>query len=719
MRLTTEKGELDLPKDISITLEKKNPFFNDEGDASLPITLPPTDNNLKILGWMNRTDRYDKYSASVNATLQEGTLSKNGNLIIGSLSKNNGISAVFAYNDAELYSKFKEKKLRDILMSYDEGRGYRKTLLAVELGVMMLQAAYEGYGPLFEDLAVFTVKTSESEDNVFKINQINLANELIWRARTITVGDDDILVPNGYGISPFIRLHRLIDIIFQCMGYTVTENCMSTTYKDIVVVNNCADAIVTATLQYADLVPDFTLAEFIEWMKCRFNIMPVIESATNKVKIVSMESLLTASPATDISDKLCEDITISPQKTKRVVLKVPTEGNTSAAAESFDALIQRYGSYVECDEADFQTLTGSTPAYTDCLILRLITGEFYELRRNVGTNRIQPKRIGTNWFTYDRNNSEETEEYEANEAVPDMYSAATNIVTVAGMNIGSTINRHTAIVGEEDKEDKTQKMMIAWAMTYRSGDYGVTYGTTQKVVQTVSFVLTKPHDLTPHGIYSAFWKRYNEIMLNESPNIDASLITTAADFMMEDIYKPMLYRGRRLIPISATATLNGRNPLKAEHTFKMSANFYGMISDTDIQPSKAPTYKWERDTSTLGTQRDAFIAATFPEYTDSNGDIVQRGVEALHGQEPLDVFPSGAKYLRVNASNWIRLLQGEEYFYLGTPIRLGERRTFQAQAEVSATNKGYSKVNTGWLYHQTATQTFTIDVTVDYVAVAV
>ena len=49
MNIIHESGKAYDLADIQLTLSRMNPFFNDYGEQSLPVTLPPTDRNRELL----------------------------------------------------------------------------------------------------------------------------------------------------------------------------------------------------------------------------------------------------------------------------------------------------------------------------------------------------------------------------------------------------------------------------------------------------------------------------------------------------------------------------------------------------------------------------------------------------------------------------------------------------------------------------------------------
>ena len=87
MKLTTENGDLELPKDFYITLKKTNPLMSDEGSTSLPVTLPSSTRNLAATGHRERIDSAEALPGKINATLTIGSLERHGKLIFDTVHR--------------------------------------------------------------------------------------------------------------------------------------------------------------------------------------------------------------------------------------------------------------------------------------------------------------------------------------------------------------------------------------------------------------------------------------------------------------------------------------------------------------------------------------------------------------------------------------------------------------------------------------------------------
>ena len=114
MKLLTQNGQLDLPQDFSLLMQRNNPFLSEEGDASVPATLPSSPHNLAVLGHRERIDRAERYTNKVDAILQVGAVQKRGSLVMDTVHRSEGIYASLAIDSSDLYVKAKEKTLKQI-----------------------------------------------------------------------------------------------------------------------------------------------------------------------------------------------------------------------------------------------------------------------------------------------------------------------------------------------------------------------------------------------------------------------------------------------------------------------------------------------------------------------------------------------------------------------------------------------------------------------------
>lgn len=591
MKLTTKRGQFDLPQDFSITMERTNPMLSDQGDASIPATLPASSNNLEVLEHRERIDRAFRYKNKVDAILEVGPVHKHGQLVIESVNEDEGIDAYFAIDNGDLYVQSKNKTLKEIFAEVTQ------TFPDVDTACMEMWHIYGGDQGESEDYTVFPVAVAPYEDEegnkVWQYNnEIGPKGELIYQSRGVR--EDDILmsVPKGYGVAPFLKLYRLIDLLFDCLGYRVVYNCFATTQdlKDLTIVHNCSDCFCnpTCTLYYRDLVPSCTLSEFLEWLQAKFNVQPIVDSNAMEVKVMTMEMILDGNHDADISKMVEGAPAVNHSPSRRIVLQ-PTNNldGTAPAAETFDQLIDKHEAYMAMYEPLFAALNGSNPQFLGGLLLRKSTGVFYEQGLHMIDGRPVLNPVGTNHFVYDRDNSDETEDFSQADVMPLMLcDEKTHRVEPY---IGNRIHFHTGY--KDKKEDGKQDIIVVRAYTSRDTAYRTTGTTQQFIPYTGNGGESFTYDLTNYGLYNRFWIHYNEILLNNETKINARLLMDVAKFLQFNMALPKLCQGQRLLPERMSATLGSRMSM-AETDFVLLQRFEDMTHDETIPASQISSLQW-------------------------------------------------------------------------------------------------------------------------------
>jgi len=602
MKLTTANGQLDLPQDFSLTMERTNPLLSGEGDASVPVTLPSSIRNLDILDHLERIDRAERYGNKVEAILKVGPVQKRGQLVIDTVQRHAGIDASFAIDNSDLYVQSKDKTLREIFSGWKGGIGMNIPFQDIETACQYMISIYKGELE-GTDFAVFPVAVSPYEEGegdnkrtVYQYNNQAAGDSLIYEERIVREGDVNMTVPKGYGIAPFLKLQRLLERLFEIMHYTVTYNCFNEEpfNSQIVIVHNCADCLCnpTATLYYKDLVPDCTLSEFLVWLLAKFHVQPVVDSETKQVRIVKMDAILndlTGGYDDDISGLVEGDWKVQLNPSRRVVLTptIEIEG-TEAAAETFDKLIEKYGGYVDINELQFRSLSGPSPAFYNSLVRRKSTGVFYSIEQRLNSGELNIQRIGTNYFKYDRRNSEETEEFSQADMMPLMLCGPK---CETAPFIGERIHRHTSYKDQTD--DSRQKIIAVQAHTLRHFAYRTT-GTTQMSIPCSDGYLYYNFwfGMDNYSLYRNFWQNYNNLILNSPVHLTGRLKYDIAYFLGMDMITLKLCDGQRLLPVKASAQIGAKTSI-TEAEFIRAELFMDGISDVEIKPVIGNGLKWQ------------------------------------------------------------------------------------------------------------------------------
>lgn len=589
MKLMTNNGELDLPADFSFEIELNNPFLSDEGDASIPATIPATPNNLKVLDNIHRVDRANRFMKTVPATLMAGAIQKHGQLIIDTLSMKDGIAVSLAIENSDLYSQYKEKSLKEIFAAKVRD-DWNQDISALANHLITVY-----FNRKTDDFTIFPVAVApykENETKKYQYNNEREGNSLLWRARTVKEGDLTMSVTDGYGLSPFLYLYKMIDLLFQEMGYYVTHNCLDKDpYRDIVLLNNCSDTIVKGVIRYSDLVPSCTLSEFIDFLFAKFGIHVRVDSTSKRVSVVTLQELFDSAPTMDITTKVVEELDITIEDTSRVVLSSVTSiDGTTPAAETFDKLLDKYGYYIEVTEAQFDSIiNNNAPKYSDCLIMRQETGQFYELRRKIGSDKIIPEFVGTNYFKYDRENSANQESLSSPDIMPAMIYDKTPF-----MYIGDRLHYNTSYQNTESVSN--QSIMIAWKTIVVSGSLPLTFGTVQKYFNGRKI---KDFSLTAYDMYEYFWSKYNNMLRDGKVTLRGTVLYDVWELSSLDMTKINIYRGQKILPLKTVFEVSDKIKNK-ESEFILVKEYLDSLRDKMIVPETKQKFKWEQESDIEG-----------------------------------------------------------------------------------------------------------------------
>ncbi len=565
MKLETEKGELDLPKDFAIEISKTNPMFSDEGDTSSPLTLPSSPKNLAACGHRERIDGANAQTCKAQAILTIGSYQKHGKLVFDSAHRKDGVCAVFAFDNSELYSTYKSKTLKEIFAEYNNGNGYKKVFRNIQEAVTEMEHIYGGDEPI-DDYTVFPVAVASYKDGtdegkesniVYQFNnEIDGNGRLVFATRVVHEDSGLTSVPEGYGVAPFLLLHRMIDLMFLCMGYTVVDNVFSQSpWTNIAVVHNCSDALVLPVLQYKDLVPSCTLSEFLEWLEAKFHVFVATDSDKKEIRVVAVEETLGSVPDSDISMIREGDIIVKRAPSSHVVL---TQSNsmegTEPIAETKKEMSQRYQYVISVNESEFYYLNSGNAPFYSYVFFRKSTGVYYEQGLDLSSGKTVLRKIGTNYFSYDDDSTEATESYGPTDVIPLMLCDEKGFVAPY---IGERIHFHTALRNKEEKNEKQEIIVVQY---YNSSlTRFKTTGTTQKILpKTDGTEIVLPFGLTTDDIFTAWWEKYNDILLNGKTTVNAKLKIGHYEFIKFPMHGVALMDGQPLLPVKLTTVMSNR-----------------------------------------------------------------------------------------------------------------------------------------------------------------
>lgn len=616
MKLTVPKGQLTLPEKFRFEIEQNSAFFSSDGAASVAATIPATPADLEKLEFPTRTARRNRFVNLFPATIESGAFRKNGVLVVTSATRD-GITCAVALEDSEFYAQHKDTPLKQlfaqrVLTTYSTPAGWYDYFFAIYTG--------EVSSDIFR---LFPVAVGEGEPyqiNNRPLHQSTTTTDTILQlehaARIIKEGDDDVAVPDGYGIAPFLQLPAFLELMFELCGYTVRENCFRSNadLAQLVLLHNCSDVLCLGKVDFSDLVPGCSVKDILDWILAKFHAQIVVDPASASVDILLLDDILHAGYDLDLTGRLLDGITHSFSRSSRIVLRPDTSLEGAApAAETLEDLLKKYGAASEISEFSGDDDMG--------LVLRRATGVYYEQGPFIGS-----RRVGTNYFAYDRRNSDESEEHSWNDLIPPMVFTDGILMPY----IGTRKHRNSSYHGSTRDEDQ-DIIIVAYAgrsvpatitggvaggnprrltpQEYYAGHY--MYGTTQKYDNTGT-LRAGGYNLNGPEIFERFFARYNKMLRNNLIRVEGRFDLTTAEILRFDLYRVKLFRGQPMIPIALRYEV-GQSVRCTKAAFYLCKDYEDGVDDTPtvIPP---PSFRWVLDESEVSSFR-ARVQAEHPSLT--------------------------------------------------------------------------------------------------------
>ena len=591
MRLITKNGELDLPEDFSFEIEKCSTFFSSEGEQSIPVTLPATPRNLAALGQPLRMAGSRSALTRVDAVLHAGVMQRHGQLVISGASRD-GITASLALGESDLYTKYSDMSVRELFA------GHKRTEYStVEGWVGYFNKVIAGEAEE-DELTLMPVLVDKNDDRYIILNEPEQTSdtspqELKWMARVISSGDNAEQVPEGYGITPFIYLRTFIGLLFEKMGLKIGSSAFDDTFFDsVVLLNNCADTICAGSLSYEDLVPSCTVGELLELLEAKFNVYLFVNNETATADLLCMDIKVSGVPDLDISAQLdsMDGIKLDFGERERIVLSSDTSLEGAEPPEdNLKVFHDKYPVVSSLDEDEMHRIRHYS------VVLRLATGEYFMVERSLETTSYNQKRIGSNYFARDRQNTEKSGEITAEDVLPPMvmYQRGADEYNdlILAPYIGSRAHRHTSYNSSSMDED--QAVIFAFDAgeavvdSYHKPSYRIA------TTQAYNNIGSKWHDgdLTPESLFDRFFSGMNGILMNCTSTLTAKVDFTPGQLLSLNMGRLKLLDGVPLLPKTVRYSV-GAGVVCGESEFLVVKEYSDDVQDED--PVFSPQlYTWQ------------------------------------------------------------------------------------------------------------------------------
>lgn len=617
MRLITKNGELDLPEDFSFEIEKCSTFFSSDGEQSIPVTLPATPRNLAALGQPLRMAGSRSALTRVDAVLHAGVMQRHGQLVISGASRD-GITASLALGESDLYTKYSEMSVRELFAGHN-----RTEYSTVEGWVGYFNKVIAGEAEE-DELTLMPVLVDKNDDRYIILNEPEQTSdtspqELKWMARVISSGDNAEQVPEGYGITPFIYLRTFIGLLFEKMGLKIGTSAFDDTFFDsVVLLNNCADTICAGSLSYEDLVPSCTVGEFLELLEKKFNVYLFVNNETATADLLCMDIKVSGVPDMDISAQLdsMDGIKLDFGERERIVLSSDTSLDGAAPPEdNMKVFHDKYPVVSSLDEDEMHRIRHYS------VVLRLATGEYFMVERSLETISYNQKRIGSNYFTRDRQNTEKSREITAEDVLPPMvmYRRGADEYNdlILAPYIGSRAHRHTSY--NSSGKDEDQAVIFAFDAgeavvdSYHAPSYRLA---TTQAYNNIG-IQWRTGDLTPESLFSRFFSGINDVLSNCISTVTAKVDFTPGQLLAMNMGRLKLLDGVLLLPKTVRYNV-GRGVSCGLSKFLIVKDYLNDVQEENIEFGEQ-LYTWQFRSRLVEALEDLEQTHAIVEYEWSDG----------------------------------------------------------------------------------------------------
>lgn len=378
---TTTGRQFDLLPGTKLSIEENSPLFSDAGSFSLPVELPETDNNLRILDYPYRADRRQKFVTSLDVVISAGVWIRHARMDIESSGRKRNITASLFFRESPFYAKIKNKRLPDLFKNKirddfaDQTEEHKHSFWRNYLDKVMC-------GDVVDDFYIFQVcakyedkEESEGDQNISlktTYTRYTILNRLSVPFKTFTgntsqttdgktyynlVGVEsaytqdgvEYYLPDGYGKCPFLKFTYVVRYMFQQLGYKLQPGIFDTDegFRRLCFIHNTADCLIRGFLDYSQIVPDVELNDFLQFIENSFGLRFIIDETAKTATPRFWKDILTDSPVVDISGVFNDypSITFSDPKSLKLTIERVVPAVNQSGMKTFSELFEKYGSY--------------------------------------------------------------------------------------------------------------------------------------------------------------------------------------------------------------------------------------------------------------------------------------------------------------------------------------------------------------------------------------
>ncbi len=668
--INTEHNEAyQLSPGTQLDFERTNLFFNEYGEHSVPLNLPPTPLNSRLAGYADDMAKATK-AKDVMCTVSDGAFYAQARQSFLSGKRKSEISSSFYLNEGSFLSKLAAVKVTDVfgtetipgITTVDEGIEFCRSLLSNEHPQYAI-------APYFVDLdserrMVNQLNYYDASGNYASGGTIDFYNA--W-ARSETVDDATIALSPGYYMTPFIRAYFVLERVLQYFGYELEENFFGTTtpFKEMVFIPTTTDTLVNGDIRIAHLVPDCYCNTLLDLFRKKFCCEFIPDEIAGKIAIKFFRDTIQGAPSHDLSSVATSEPSIEYPEYKQ--LKLASSSNVGDA-DLFDSTAEILMKYPEAyvDAQGRYVRTGYTQSSVVTQVVGAenqpysIEGDLEEYDVEVPDCSFSMVTLGDFAQTSGRNN---------------LLTRTTRIPYIGD---GQTLNS-TLVVGSSDEEStdsndtkaKTTEQMpilsfvyfnkISW-LTNHTGegawDYSLLYS-------------------GQHGIFEKFYRDFDNLLRNSLHPVKVDLLLSPTQKMEINAQDKIVINGQHLLINKLCYTIGGTNkPVQSE---LLTTRLYHPVQNAPAEADRFKqntTYKWKINKTETSITQAEFLA--YPVQVEASSRV--EPLPAIYPLSPTpEIYAAGGQYYHRSYASHMVGRDGKDYYtkieWALSPILFSESST--------------------------------------------
>lgn len=318
MRIISADGEFNMPDEFKTQLVKTNVFITDDAELSNTITLPPTQNNLRLIYYSNRLDNKYKPVSDIDVIVIDGIDVTKCLLNVINSDEEDGIQCTLYFSSSQFYSRTDGVKLSSLTWPTVKSPNYASETLSQRVSWLVDLLTEEFKNPSSDYFFVAPLKTAETfqysvggavETRNFYLNGFHRWNILDFSgdpgielnvlegssSHVLVIDGANVSVTKGYGMTVFLKLQYVLEHIFETYGYSLVNN-FRPTWQITCVINTVADAIYAGVLKFGQLLPETTIKDFLTQIEDTYAGRFLFNNVNNTVSFITFKHVFQETP---------------------------------------------------------------------------------------------------------------------------------------------------------------------------------------------------------------------------------------------------------------------------------------------------------------------------------------------------------------------------------------------------------------------------------------